>query len=363
MYWLCRFVTQLEVDLNAVERVTELLEIPQEPPQIIDGKRPPAYWPSDRGGIDFDGVSLAYAPTLPPVLHQVTFHIDAGQKIGVVGRTGSGKSSLAMSLFRFVDPLEGRIMSVSGPESEEAMSDRLSSIDGIDITSIGVHDLRSRLTLIPQEAVLFSGTVRSNLDPFDEHSDEECLDALARVHLAVSHSQQASALPSRSASPGPTSSRNLTPASKRLLADDGSSSLGSTAVDSLAGRTSMTLSSPVSAGGNNFSAGQRQLLALARATLKRTRIIVMDEATASVDFETDEKIQRTIQEEFADALVVCIAHRLLTVARYDKILVLDAGRIVEFDTPRNLLSRPSSAFRKMCEQAADWETIRAVVFS
>ncbi|GAA5873644.1 hypothetical protein JCM1840_002987 [Sporobolomyces johnsonii] len=367
VYWLCRmaspsllkafisgalnsFLTtllgqwsQLEVDLNAVERVTELLSTPQEPPQIIEGKRPPANWPSSVGGISIENLTITYAPTLPPVIKHLSAEFAPRSKIGLVGRTGSGKSTLATALLRFVDPSEGRIV-----------------IDGIDISTIGLHDLRSAITLIPQEAVLFSGTVRSNLDPFNQHTDAECLEVLERVGLSstASLAPTPSPGPSRAESPVPPENDNGHLSVSQQTADGSDSATTKVNAAATSGRLSVTLTTPVSAGGHNFSAGQRQLLVMARALLRRSRVIIMDESTASVDFETDEKIQHTIREEFSDSLVITIAHRLRTIIDYDKVLVLDKGEVAEFGTPLDLLRNEQGIFRSMCAQAAEWPELR-----
>ncbi|GAA6034025.1 hypothetical protein JCM8097_000654 [Rhodosporidiobolus ruineniae] len=398
VYWSSRFVSQLEVDLNAVERVVEVLDLEQEPAQIVASNRPPANWPSSVGGLSLEDLVVSYAPNLPPVIKGVSVDIPPRSKVGLVGRTGSGKSTLAMSLLRFTEPTSGRIV-----------------IDGVDVTKIGLHDLRRALTLIPQEAVLFSGTVRSNLDPFNNSTDAECLQVLDRVGLinpassssatpALGLTPVPSAGPSRSASPAPAQGKTV-PTEVPTTADPAVAEAGdgraparvpetghggqvvagtvehaagktvsegegegegseTTAVATVApgssGRLSVTLSTPVSAGGNNFSAGQRQLLALARALLRKSRVIIMDEATASVDFETDAKIQHCIRDEFSESLVLTIAHRLRTVVDYDLILVLDAGKVVEFDAPSALLRNKEGVFRRMAEKAADWEQLREV---
>ncbi|GAA6016442.1 hypothetical protein JCM11491_002414 [Sporobolomyces phaffii] len=337
VYWLCRFWSQLEVDLNAVERVTDLLSTPQEPPQIVETKRTPATWPSSVGGISIEHLTIKYAPTLPAVIKDLSVDFAPRTRIGLIGRTGSGKSTLATSLLRFVDPAEGRIV-----------------IDGIDICSIGLYDLRSAVTLIPQEAVLFAGTIRSNLDPFNQHTDAACLDVLERVGLASSNPTSAtpSAGPSsRAESPAPADPSSDGATTAVVVNSNTKPGPGGSGGN---GRLSVHLATAVSAGGHNFSAGQRQLLALARALLRQSRIIIMDESTASVDFETDEKIQHTIREGFADSLVVTIAHRLRSIIDYDQILVLDQGTLAEFDTPRNLLANRAGIFRGMCEQSADW---------
>ncbi|KAJ7057932.1 hypothetical protein C8F01DRAFT_1255822 [Mycena amicta] len=330
VYWACRFWTGLELDLNSVERVVEYLELPQEPPGIIESSRPPAYWPSSAANdalIVAENVSIKYAPDLPSVIQDVSFSLRAGERVGLLGRTGSGKSTLAMSILRFTDPSSGRIL-----------------IDGIDITKIGVEDLRSRLTFIPQDATLFSGTLRENLDPFNEHDDATCLDVLYRVQM-ISRSSHASQATSTVASP-----EHSRPASRAEIEREASTteSVLSSALTDVDTKTVVTLDTQVSVGGTNFSQGQRQLIAMARALLRRSAIVVLDEATSSVDFKTDAKIQTTIREEFTDSLLLTIAHRLKTVIDYDRLLVLDKGKVVEFDTPYKLIQKEDGIFRGMC---------------
>ncbi|KAG6809740.1 hypothetical protein H0H92_014907 [Tricholoma furcatifolium] len=284
----------LELDFNSVERVVEYFDLPQEPPAVIKSNRPPAHWPSSSDNDSFvvvEDLTIKYAPDLPAVLKSVSFSLKAGESVGILGRTGSGKSTLAMSILRFVDPTNGRIV-----------------IDGVDISTIGIHDLRSRLTFIPQDVALFSGTLRENVDPFNEHTDAECLDVLQRCHIISM----------------PTSD-----------------STSATA-------TEVSLDTQLSAGGGNFSQGQRQLIAMARALLRRSPIIVLDEATSSIDFAMDAKIQATIREEFASCLLLTVAHRIRTVIDYDRLLVLDRGQIAEFDTPWNLIQKEGGIFRSMC---------------
>lgn len=264
-------------------------------------------------------LEIKYSAELDPVLKGLSFSIKPKEKIGVVGRTGSGKSTLALSFFRFVEASRGSIV-----------------IDNLDIKDLGTEDLRSKLTIIPQDPTLFSGSLRSNMDPFDQFKDEDIFTALRRVHL----------LPSRDVSTTATIA----------------SSSDST-VDVVNSNVFKDLDTTVTEGGKNFSQGQRQLLCLARALLKSSRVVLMDEATASVDFETDKAIQKTISTEFADATILCIAHRLHTVIEYDRILVLDAGQIVEFDNPLTLISQSESAFYKMCRNSGEFDSLLSLAKS
>ncbi|TDL18519.1 multidrug resistance-associated ABC transporter [Rickenella mellea] len=332
IYWACRFWTELELDLNSVERVVEYLDLPQEPPQVIESNRPPAHWPSNSADRDFlvvENLVVKYSPDLPSVLHGVSFGLKGCERIGLLGRTGSGKSTLAMSILRFTDPVSGRIV-----------------IDGIDITKIGIYDLRSRVTFIPQDATLFSGTLRENLDPFADYTDAECLDVLSRVQMLADTSQKNSRNPSRAAS--------IHGVEREDSADVPStppSISGSTVATDIDPKVSISLDMQVSAGGANFSHGQRQLIAMARVLLKQSSIIVLDEATSSIDFDTDAKIQATIREEFNNSLLLTVAHRLRTVIDYDRLIVLDKGVIAELDTPYNLIGKDGGVFRNMCLQS------------
>ncbi|KAF9080570.1 hypothetical protein BGX23_001955 [Mortierella sp. AD031] len=328
--FLVREYTQIEMELNAIERITEYTVMTQEPPAVIEGRRPPAAWPTE-GAIEVKDLELKYAPDLETVLRGISFKVESRQKIGVVGRTGSGKSTLALSLFRFVEPVAGSI-----------------HVDGINIGDIGLDDLRSRLTIIPQDPMLFTGTIRSNLDPFNNHVDSELWEALQRVHLVSS---------------GQDSLAN----SDNEGDDTAVSSSSATGPITAASKTNISFSSldnPVSEGGSNFSQGQRQLLCMARALLRNSKIIVMDEATASVDFATDKAIQSAIQREFENSTVICIAHRLNTIILYDKVLVLDHGKVLEFDTPANLLDDSKGQkthFREMCERSGELDVLLDMV--
>ncbi|KAI8387430.1 P-loop containing nucleoside triphosphate hydrolase protein [Blakeslea trispora] len=316
MFWGIRRYTSLEMSFNAVERIVEFMEIDQEAPAITQ-LRPPNEWPS-KGKIDVQDLEIRYAADLDPVLKGISFSVKSQEKIGVVGRTGSGKSTLALSFFRFVEASRGSIV-----------------IDGIDIKDLGTEDLRSNLTIIPQDPTLFSGTLRSNMDPFDQFQDEDIFAALRRVHLLPSDEE-------------PSSTDTITSEST---------------LNEVNANVFKNLDHSVSEGGRNFSQGQRQLLCLARALLKRSKLVFMDEATASVDFETDKAIQKTISTEFADSTILCIAHRLHTVIEYDRILVLDQGQIVEFDSPLTLISDTESVFYKMCRNSGEFESLFALAKS
>ncbi|KAJ7134728.1 hypothetical protein C8R44DRAFT_610315 [Mycena epipterygia] len=324
VYLILRFWSVLELDLNCVERIVEYLDIPQEPPAIIESYRPPAYWPSNSRSdtlIRMEDVVIKYAPELPPVLRGVSFSLKAGERVGLVGRTGSGKTTLATSFLRFVDPSSGRII-----------------IDGIDISKIGIYDLRSRLTFIPQDAALFSGTLRDNLDPFREYEDSACMNVLYRVHLIRQNAD---------------ASRSTTPYSTRppsVVYDDSIS--GNTEINA----KTLSLDTPVSANGANFSQGQRQLIALARSLLRRSAVVILDEATSS----TDAKIQATIREEFAGSLLITVAHRLRTIIDFDRLIVLDHGKVAEMDTPLRLMNKEDGIFRTMCLRSGSYRELEAM---
>ncbi|GAA6053294.1 hypothetical protein JCM3770_006670 [Rhodotorula araucariae] len=328
--WTTRLWSQLEMQANSVERVQEYLELEQE---NQGGVKPPAIWPTRGATIEVKNLTAAYAPGLPNVLKDVSFTVKGGEKIGIVGRTGSGKSSLALSFFRFIEPRSGSI-----------------TIDGLDINSLRLEDLRSRLTIVAQEAALFKGSLRFNLDPFAQHSDRDVWDALRRVQMA------APGVSGITPKPTPGQSRVASPAP----GDEDGSEAETAAADDTDRYVVKSLDMEVTEGGKNFSAGQRQLLALARGILKlkSSSILILDESTASLDHATDERIQQTIRAEMADATILCIAHRLRTVADYSKILVLDHGRVVEYDSPAALLARDDSAFAALCRKSGEFELLK-----
>ncbi|CAH1760450.1 12433_t:CDS:10 [Entrophospora sp. SA101] len=324
--WVIRMYAMQEINMNSVERVQEYLKLEEEPPRIIEINRPPVGWPM-RGEIHVNNLVMQYSPDSPLVLKGISFHVKPTEKIGIVGRTGSGKSTLAISFFRFMEFVSGQII-----------------IDGIDISTLGLFDLRKNLTIIPQDPVLFS-----------EHDDLSLMNALRRAHF-IDNESTITSLPTTS-SPNNNNieiiedgdNSNDTDA---LLIDNNTQVQSPTTQSS--NQITWSLDSLVSENGGNFSQGQRQLIALARALVRSSKLIIMDEATASVDFKTDHMIQETIRQEFKESTLLCIAHRIRTVADYDRILVLDEGRLVEFDHPYTLMQSDDSLFRTMCERSGEF---------
>lgn len=309
-----RQLAEVENNMNATERLHYYgTELEEEAP--LHRTQVSASWP-ERGRIVFDNAQMRYRDGLPLVLKGLTMDVQGGERIGIVGRTGAGKSSIMSALFRLTELSGGSI-----------------HIDDIDIATVGLHDLRSRLAIIPQDPALFKGTIRSNLDPFNEHTDLELWSALRKADLI---SEETQALNADGSQDTPGTGAN-TPAT------------GSDSKPRPANR--LTLESPVDEEGLNFSLGQRQLMALARALVRDARIIVCDEATSSVDFETDQKIQRTMAQGFQGKTLLCIAHRLRTIIHYDRICVMDQGQIAEMDTPVKLWDRSDGIFRAMCDRS------------
>lgn len=330
-----RAYAELELEMNAVERVVEYSEIETED---FGGEKPPAAWPT-QGRLEVNKLVVAYAPHLSPVLKDVSFQINPAERIGVVGRTGAGKSSLTLALFRFLEARSGSIY-----------------VDGLNIAKIPLSDLRSRLAIIPQDPVLFSGTVRTNLDSFDDHTEAELNDALHRVHLvSEDNSMSSSATVSDNGPSSPTSIiSNSEPTATNPTAAGGPTTTKNVNIF-------QDLSSPISEGGHNLSQGQRQLLCLARAIVSRPKIMVLDEATSAVDMATDTLIQRSIREEFKASTLIVIAHRLSTIADFDRILVLSGGAVVEFGTPLDLWKKEDGIFRSMCEESGEKAKLKTMI--
>ncbi|XP_056685318.1 ABC transporter C family member 3 [Spinacia oleracea] len=275
-------LSHFETKMISVERILQYMSIPSEAPLIIQENRPDSSWPS-RGEISIHNLQVQYAPHLPLVLHGVTCTFPGGKKTGIVGRTGSGKSTLIQALFRVVEPTTGRIV-----------------IDGIDISSIGLQDLRSRLSIIPQDPTMFQGTIRSNLDPLEQYTDKQIWETLDKCQLG----------------------------------------------DEVR-KMEKKLDSNVHENGENWSVGQRQLICLGRVLLKKTKVLVLDEATASVDIVTDNSIQQTLKHHFSECTLVTIAHRITSILDSDMVLLLSRGVVEEYDSPAKLLQNKSSSFAQL----------------
>lgn len=285
--WIVRQTVEVETNIVSVERVLEYARLPSEAPEIIPNNRPAVSWPA-HGAVEFAGYSTRYREGLDLVLKNINIAIKAREKIGVVGRTGAGKSSLTLALFRLIEPAEGHI-----------------GIDDVNTSNIGLLDLRRRLAIIPQDAALFEGTVRDNLDPGHVHDDTELWSVLEHARLK-----------------------------DHVVSMDGG------------------LEAKINEGGSNLSQGQRQLISLARAMLTPSNILVLDEATAAVDVETDAMLQTTLRSPlFSNRTIITVAHRLNTILDSDRVIVLDKGEVIEFDTPANLFKKQGGSFQSLMKQA------------
>lgn len=288
--WMVRMTSERETAVVSVERIEEYCQLePEAPLESEPHLKPPVSWPSD-GAIEFNNFQMRYRPDLDLVLRGLNCSIRPHEKVGIVGRTGAGKSSLMLALMRIVEGEYGGSI----------------VIDGVDIRTIGLHDLRSKIAIIPQDPVLFTGSIRFNLDPFNRCPDHDLWRALDHSHLG-DHI--------------------------RSLSDG--------------------LDYVVAEGGSNFSVGQRQLLCLARALLRNSRVLLLDEATSGIDHQTDLLVQDTIRKQFTTCTVLTIAHRLDTVMESDRVMVMAAGRVVEIDTPATLLSQPESEFAQIVQAAKE----------
>ncbi|KAL6899190.1 hypothetical protein ACP4OV_005848 [Aristida adscensionis] len=283
--WAIAVLCSLENRMISVERMWQYMNIPSESALTISESRPNCQWPT-KGEIELCNLHVRYAPQLPFVLKGLTCILPGGKKTGIVGRTGGGKSTLIQALFRIVEPCTGQVL-----------------IDGIDICTIGLHDLRTRLCIIPQDPVMFEGTLRSNIDPLGEYSDEQIWEALDSCHLG----------------------------------------------DEIR-KNELKLDLTVIKNGKNWSTGQRQLVCLGRVILRSRKILVMDEATSSVDPVTDNLIQKTLKHQFVECTVITISHRITSVLDSDKVLLLDNGEIAEYDAPAKLLEDDSSLFSKLVSE-------------
>jgi ABC-type multidrug transport system fused ATPase/permease subunit len=312
---LVRVFNMLEVEGNSLERIQAYLEIEKEP-EPKEGGTPPAYWPAS-GDLRVKDLVARYSPDGPVVLNKVSFEIKAGERVGIVGRTGSGKSTLTLALLRCIF-IEGEVW-----------------YDGVPTCSLNLDSLRSNITIIPQSPELISGTLRKNLDMFGQHDDSELNDALRSAGLFT------------------------------LQTD--------------ADENRLTLDSQIAASGGNLSVGQRQIIALARAIVRQSKLLILDEATSAIDYETDAVIQASLRTELKnDVTVLTVAHRLQTVMDSDKIvsvipnisvhirlspflqMVLDAGKLIEFDSPKNLLKDEDGFLRALVDESADKDALYAM---
>ncbi|GMN63551.1 hypothetical protein TIFTF001_032622 [Ficus carica] len=280
--WAIWTLCNMENKIISVERILQYTSIQSEPPRVIESNRPDSSWPSVEE-VEIRDLQVRYAPHLPLVLRGLTCTFPGGMKTGIVGRTGSGKSTLIQALFRIVEPTAGRI-----------------TIDGIFISIIGLHDLRARLSIIPQDPTMFEGTVNSNLDPLEEYTDEQIWEALGKCQLGDEVRKKEE-----------------------------------------------KLNSTVAENGENWSMGQRRLVCLGRVLLKKSKVLVLDEATASVDTATDNLIQKTLRNHFSQCTVITIAHRITSVLYSDMVLLLSQGCVEEHNSPARLLENKSSSFARL----------------
>ncbi|TPX33242.1 hypothetical protein SmJEL517_g03868 [Synchytrium microbalum] len=338
LLWITRNHAWMEMCLNSVERVVDYTTIPQEP---SGGDKPPANWPVT-GRVLFQNLCVRYSPDSPDVLSNINFEVEPGQRVAIVGRTGSGKTTLSLALFRIVEWRTGRIL-----------------IDGVDLSKVNIRELRSRMTIIPQDPVLFRGTLRTNLDPFGEHGDETLADALTKCHFLDSMQQSSSSVALSEVAALRTSvtavKAGVKPSSKAAAGNG--VDLKRTASNTSINGSMLSLDSQVLEGGSNLSQGQRQLICLARALLRKSKIVCMDEATSSTDSSTDQKITITIKQAFASSTVFTIAHRLRTIIDYDKVLVLAGGKLVEAGRPLELMQKDGGIFNGMCQQSGDFDEL------
>lgn len=310
--WLVRLYSTFEMSMNSVERLKEYSSIEQE--NYFDYNKDhiqelqQSSWP-EHGQIEVDNLSLRYASNLPPVIKNVSFTIEPQSKVGIVGRTGAGKSTIITALFRLLEPETGHI-----------------KIDGYDISQIDLVTLRRAITIIPQDPILFTGTIKSNVDPCDEYDNKKIFKVLSQVNLISAGEMEAA----------------------QNMGDDSNT----------ARNKFVNLQTEITEGGQNISQGERQLLFIARSLLREPKIILLDEATSSIDYESDHLIQGIIRNEFNKSTILTIAHRLRSVIDYDRVLVMDAGEIKEYDHPYNLLKNEQSIFYSMCRDSGDLQLLK-----
>lgn len=328
-----RRYANLEQGMDSVGRVHSYSTVDSE---NYNGSDPPSAWPTE-GALVIRDLVVRHAPHLPPVLRGISFEVQRSERVGIVGRTGAGKSSFISALFRFLEASEGEIV-----------------VDGIDISTLKIDQLRRRLALIPQQPILFQGTVRSNLDPFHEHDDHELLAALQsccwnQVKPGLYAVPTEDVFRSSTETASSIEDDAVKEDMKRLLPENSTS----------------ILETPVSQGGGNLSQGQRQLLCLARAIITQPKILILDEATSAVDRTTDELIQRALRTVVHEnrTTLLTVAHRLSTIADSDRIIVMDAGRVVESGMPKELIQDEKGIFRGMVEQDAERDALKALILA
>jgi ABC-type multidrug transport system fused ATPase/permease subunit len=271
--------SNFENTMTKMERSLSYTKIISERPQILESDYSLRDWPS-KGEIKFENYNVKYRKNTELVLKDINFELKSGEHLGVVGRTGSGKSTITLCLFRILEAHSGKIY-----------------IDGIDISKVGLKKLRESITIIPQDATLMDGTLRYNIDPVRAYTDKEIIKVMKKIGF-----------------------------------------------DYILNQNNEGLDQYISENGNNLSIGEKQLICITRAILRKTKIIILDEATASIDYKTEEIIQKALNEIMSDSTMICIAHRIKTVVNADKIIVLENGKIIEFDTPKNLLNDKNSYF-------------------
>ncbi|KAK0539355.1 hypothetical protein OC834_000074 [Tilletia horrida] len=318
--------SRVEALLVSIEKITNFCKVPREGAEVVE-PRPPAAWPQT-GEVEFKDLRVKYAPELPDVLKGVSFKVAGATKVGIVGPTGCGKSTTVQSLFRFVEFAGGSI-----------------EIDGLDISKVGLRDLRSRIQIVPQDPVILSGTLRDAIDVFHERTDAEILDALRKVRLIRS---TAPSTPQLNGDANGGAHDSKTNGTANETAEDSNKNVFE------------DLSYHIAEGGSNLSNGQRQLLCMARALLGRAKLVVFDEASSSVDTDTDTAITATLREEFSHCTVITIAHRLRTIMHSDQVVMMDKGTVAEVASPAELLQRPESHFYKLCAASgkAEFEKLK-----
>ena len=333
-----KILADSELQMSSYERLLEYANMNKQEAAFEKPESQVANWPFE-GKYEMDNIAYRYRPELDRVIHGISFSVKQHEKIGVVGRTGSGKSTLILGLLRILELVEGE-----GKEQKGSIK-----LDGVNIADLGLHDVRKRITLIPQDPTLFTGTIRSNIDPFEEFQDDKIIDALKKVQIwdALKEFVEKPEETKNPKSKKGSKAKKITQPNGYLTTD--------TALISDKIPESKRLDMLVDDGGSNFSLGQRQLLCMARALIRGSKVLLMDEATANIDEKTDHLLQQMIKTEFKDTTVITIAHRLNTIIQYDKILILENGRIADFDTPLNLIRKEGLFSGLIKENGPDFE--------